>query len=140
MKADAGGSCIERAGIGPNHPLSEVPRLQSFVAQIVFNELGHRPLEEHAFRFFVLPQPLVNLFAGGSLPDPHIAIASRAQRIAQSAQHIAHRAPALHIARSEAANFRLALLVAIPKLNARSVKERNEEPIYRRRPLKAPLR
>src|SRR5258708_7363352 len=73
MEADAGGSSVEWAGVGTDNPLTEVRDLQPFVAQVVFNELGHRPVARHVPGLLVLPEPVVNLFAGGTLPDPQIA-------------------------------------------------------------------
>src|SRR5258706_6913108 len=139
MEANAGGSCVEWAGVGANHSLPEVCNLQPFVTQIVFNEFGHRPVEEHVLRLLIVSKPRVNLFARGRLADPHIAVTCRTQGIAQSAKHVAHCTPAFDIPRSEFANFRLAPVVVVPELNAGAVEEWNEEPVDRRRPLKAAL-
>ncbi len=139
MKADAGGSRIERARVGPDHALAEVRGLQALVAQVALDELGHRPVEEHVLRFVVVAEARLDLLARGRLADPQIAVARWTQRVAQSAKHVAHRAPAFHVARREPANFRLALRVIVPKLHARAVEEGNEEPVDRGRPRKAAL-
>src|SRR5882762_7945241 len=140
MEADAGGSCVERAGVGPNHSLPEVRSLQPFVTQVVFNELGHRPVEEHVPCLLIFPEPTFNLFLGGRLTDPQISIAFWTQGIAQSAEHLTHRAPAFDVPRSEVANLGLAPLVTIPELNAGAVVEWDKQPVYCRCPLKAALR
>src|SRR6267143_5917680 len=140
MEADAGGSRVERAGISPNYALPEVRSLQPFVTQIVFNELGHRPVEEHVPCLLIFPEPPFNLFLGGRLADPQLSITFWTQRIAQSAEHITHRAPSFHIPRSEAANLGLAPLVTIPELNAGAVVEWDKQSIQCRCPLKAALR
>src|SRR5260370_36536819 len=57
MEADAGGSSVEWAGVGTDNPLTEVRDLQPFVAQVVFNEPGPRPDEEHVPGVLLLPQP-----------------------------------------------------------------------------------
>src|SRR5579862_4415551 len=118
MEMDAGGSCVEWAGVCSNHSLSEVRRLQPFVAQEIFNELSHRPIEEHVLCLLVSAEPFFNLFDGWRLADPQIAIACRTQCIAQSAKDVTHRAPAWNILRSKGANFRFAPFVTFPKLNA----------------------
>jgi len=122
-------SCVEWAGISPNYALPEVRSLQPFVTQVVFNELGHRPVEEHVPCLLIFPEPPFNLFLGGRLADPQISVTFWTQRIAQSAEHITHRAPAFHIPRSETANLGLAPLVTIPELNAGAVVEWNKQSI-----------
>ena len=71
--------------------------------------------------------------------DPQIAITCRTQGIAQSADHVAHRAPAFYIPRSEIANFDLTPVVIVPELNAGAVVEWNEKSTDCRCPLKAAL-
>ncbi len=139
MEADAGGARIERARVRPDHALAEIRDLQAFVAQVALDELGHRPVEEHVLGFIVVAEPRFDLLARGRLADPQIAIARRTQCIAQAAKHVAHRAPAFHVARSESANFRLARVVIVPKLHARAVEEGNEKPVDRGRPFEAAL-
>ena len=107
--------------------------------QVALYELGHRPVEEHVLGLVVVAEPLFDLLARGRLADPQIAIARRTQCIAQPAQHVAHRAPAFDVARSESANFRLAGVVVVPELNARAVEEGNEQSVDRGRPLEAAL-
>src|ERR1700731_2996384 len=140
MEADAGSSCIERAGIGPNNSLPEVRSLQPFVTQVVFNEPGHRPVKKHVPRLLIFPEPPFNLFLGGSLTDPKIAITCRTQCITQSAKHVIHRAPTFHIPRSEVANLGLAQIVIVPELNAGAVVEWDKQPVYRGYPLKTAVR
>src|SRR5580700_504585 len=103
MEADAGSPCVEGAGVGSNHPLPKVRSLKPFVTQVVFDEFGHRPVEEQVPCFLIFPESLFNLFAGGRLANPQIAVTSRTQGIAQSAEHGSHRTPALHIPRREVA-------------------------------------
>src|SRR5882757_638799 len=118
MKTNRCGPRVERTRIRANHPLSKVSRLQPFIAQIVFNEVSHRPVEEHPPCFFIATKPLINLFACRSLADPHISIACGTQSIARPANHIAHCAPALDIAGSKGSNLILTPLIVIPELNA----------------------
>src|ERR1700720_1692530 len=99
MEADAGGSCVEWAGVCPNYSLPEIRNLQPFVTQIVFDELGHRPVEEHVLCLLIVPKPRFNPFASGRLADPQIAITCRTQGIAQSTKHVIHCTPAFHISR-----------------------------------------
>src|ERR1700739_4136922 len=139
MKAYAGGSWFERAGVGADNPLSEVGSLEPFVAQVVLNELGHRQGEGHMPFFLIVPESLFNLFAGGRLADPQIAITRRTQGIAQPAEHSAQRAPALDISWREVTNFGVAAVVIFPQLNAGAVEPGNEEPVRRWCPLKAAL-
>src|SRR4029077_13506668 len=139
MESDAGGPCVEWAGGGPDHPLPEVGSLKPFVPQVVFDEFGHRPVEEHMPCFLIFPESLFNLLAARRLANPQIAVTSRTQGIAQPAEHGTQRAPALHISWSEVANFRVAALVIFPELNAGAVKPGNEEPVHRGCPLKAAL-
>src|ERR1700726_3352893 len=136
MEADAGGSCVERASIRPNYSLPEVRSLEPFVTQVVFNELGHRPVKKDVPRLLIIPEPPFNLFLGGSLTDPQIAITCRTQRITQSAKHVTHCAPAFHIPLSEVANLGFALLVTVPELNAGAVVEWDKQPVYSGCPLK----
>jgi hypothetical protein len=119
--------------------LPEIRSLQPFVTQVVFYELGHRPIEEHVPRLLIFPEPPFNLFLTGRLSDPKIAITCRTQGIAQSAEHVTHRAPAFDVPGGEFANFRFAPVVTVPELDAGAVEEWNEEPIDRRCPLKAAL-
>ena len=115
MEADAGGAGIERAGVRPDHALPEIRALQALVAQVALDEFGHRPVEKHVLGFAVIAEPRFDLLARGRFADPEIAIARRTQCVTQSAQHVAHRAPAFHVARRESANFRLALRCRHPK-------------------------
>src|ERR1700691_2163528 len=101
MEADAGSPRVERAGVGPNHSLPEVRSLQAFVTQVVFNKLGHRPVEEHVPCLLIFPEPFFDLLLRWGLADPQIAITRGAQGIAQSAEHVTHRAPAFHVSRRE---------------------------------------
>src|ERR1700730_7147031 len=139
MEADAGGPGVKWAGVGPNHSLPEVRSLKPFVTQVVFDEFGHRPVEEHVPCFLIFPESLFNLLAGGRFANPQIAITCRTQGIAQSAEHGSHLTPALHIPRREVANFRLATVVIVPELHAGAVEEGNEESIDRGCPPKAAL-
>src|SRR5216683_4648943 len=137
VKPDRCCPCVEWARIRSNHSLSKVSRLQPLIDQIVFNEFSHRPVEEYSPRFFVATKPLVNLFTRRSLADPKISVACGTQCIARPANHIAHRAPALDIARGEASNLIFAPLVVVPELNAGVVQKGNEESVDRGAPFKA---
>jgi hypothetical protein len=77
-----------------------------------------------------------NLFPCRRLTDPHVSVACWPQSIAQPADHIIHGAPAFYITGGEVANLLLAPLIIIPKLNAGSIEEWNEQPIDCRTPLK----
>src|SRR5258708_22781132 len=137
VKPDRCCPCVEWARIRSNHSLSKVSRLQPLIDQIVFNEFSHRPVEEHSPRFFVATKPLVNLFARRSLADPKISVTCGTQFIAQPAQHIAHRAPALDIARGEASNLIFTPLVVVPELTTGIVRRGNEESVDRTTPVNA---
>ncbi len=63
MKTDGGGAGGEWAGVGADDALSEVGDLQALVREVAFDELGHRPIEEHVLCFFVGMEAVFDLFA-----------------------------------------------------------------------------
>src|ERR1700761_320496 len=136
MKSNGGGAGGEWAGIRTDHSLPQVRRLQALIPQVVFDEFGHRPIEQHMLRLLISVKTRFNLFPCRRLTDPHISVVCRPQSIAQPADHVIHGAPAFYITECEVANLLLASLIIIPKLNAGSIQEWNEQSIHRRTPLK----
>src|SRR6202162_69819 len=139
MEADACRSCVEWARVRTNHSLPEGGTLQTFITQVVFNKLGHRPVEEHVLRLLVAAEPPFNLLPRGRLADPQISATFWAQNIAQSTKHIRHCTPAFHIHWGEVPNLSLAAVVIAPELNARAILEWDKQSIDSRCPPKAAL-
>src|ERR1035441_10300575 len=139
MEADGSGAGIEGAGVGADDALAEVGDLQALIAQVVFDELGHGPVEEDGTRFRVTAEALFDLLAGGRLADPSVAgpgvgtgaAACRCgpQCIAQAADDIAHGVEPGNVGGGEGSDFVFAASVVVPKLNAGAIEEGNEEAI-----------
>ena len=73
VEADGGGAGVEGAGVGADDALAEIGGLQARVAEIVLDELGHRPVEEQMAGFLIVAEALVDLFGGGGVADPEIS-------------------------------------------------------------------
>src|SRR5579863_1069970 len=111
MKADGGSAGVEGAGIGANNSLAEIGDLQTLVLKIALDKLRHRPLEEQSAGLYVISEALFIVVKGGCVVEPQITRAGGAERIAQAAKHIVHRAPAIDIARGKRAHFLFAAVV-----------------------------
>src|SRR5579884_1534834 len=136
MKANGGCARIERAGVRADDALSEIRNLQPFVGEIAFDELGHRPIEQQAARFFIIAEASFQFFARGRLADPHVVFVGRPQGIARAANYVRHGAPAGYVLGRHSRNFGFALRVVIVELNAGAVFERNKETVAGGRPAK----
>ncbi len=140
MKANRSGARVERAGVGANHALAQIRALQPLVAQIALYKLRHRPIEEQSARLIVRADTLLNLRARRRFADPEVTFARRSQCIAQSRNHVIHRAPAIHIAGRKLAHLGCAQFVIVPKLNAGAVEKRNEQSVDSGEPFEPPPR
>ena len=122
-------------------PMTPWPRygdLQAFVAEIVLDELGHGPVEEHGAGFLIVAEPQLRsarVWAHRRSRD-RLRPAGR-KSIAEPANDVAHGVPALHIVGGERADFGFAAFVVIPELNAGAIEEGNEEAVDGGGPLKA---
>jgi len=77
VEADRSRAGVERTGIGSNHALAQIGRLQSFIIEVAFNELRHRPIEEEMLCLRVRAEPLFDLLLRRRLTDPEITAAFR---------------------------------------------------------------
>src|ERR1700753_867103 len=145
MEADGSGAGIEGAGIGSDDALTEVGDLKALVAQVVFAELGHGPVEQDGSGFGVIAEAFFDLFACGRFANPGVVgVGGGAgaadggggpQRIAQAAGDVAHGAGNSDVVGSEGAHFGFAARVVVPKLDAGAIEEGNEESVDRGSPL-----
>src|SRR5580698_6671 len=153
MKANRSRALVERTRICADDSLTEIGHLQPFVFEISFDQLGHRPVEEQLPSLIVVAQAVFDLIARGRVSDPKIAsrktintprflaaLKAWPQRVAQSADHVAHRLEAGDIASAQATDFFKTTLIVIPELNALSVEERYEQAVDRRGPVEAAAR
>ena len=76
---------VERAGVGADHPLTEQRDLQPLVAQVMLDELDHRPLEQQLARLVVAADPLFELGTRGRWSEPEVTVAGRPQGVAEPA-------------------------------------------------------
>jgi hypothetical protein len=88
----------------------------------VHDEFDHRPFEEQLVRFAVSRQPSFDLLTSGRGADPEVAVPLGANRVAEPALDVVHRAPAVQVPRREAPDLVLAALV-VPELDALAVVE-----------------
>src|SRR6516162_8461826 len=139
MKADARSSRIERARIGSNYALPEVGDLEPFIAQIVFDEFRHGPIEQHMLCVCIIAEPVFDLLARGRIANPQVPIPCWAQGVAQPVQYLVHRAPAFDIAQRKTTNLGFTFRVVVPELHAGTIEKWHEQAIHRWRPFEAAL-
>ena len=140
MEPDGCGAGIEGAGVGADNTLPEIGDLQPFVPKIMLDILRHRPIKKYGKRLVVGAEPRFDLGGCWSFANPQIAGAGGTKRIAQPADHIAHRAPTGHIAWSHPAHLGFATIVIVPKLDAGAIKKWHEETVERGGPVEASSR
>ena len=140
MEPDGCGAGIEGAGVGADNTLPEIGDLQPFVPKIMLDILRHRPIKKYGKRLVAGAEPHFDLGWCWSFANPQIAGAGGTKRIAQPADHIAHRAPTGHIAWSHPAHLGFATIVIVPKLDAGAIKKWHEETVDRGGPVEASSR
>ena len=126
---------VERAGVGADDPLTEQRDLQPLVAQVMLDELDHRPLEQELARLVVAADPLFELGPRGRSSEPEVSVARGPQGVAEPALDVAEGAPAGDVARREPGDLGLALRIVVPELDALTVLERHEQPGAGREPV-----
>ncbi len=133
VEVHRGRAFIERAGKGADHALAQVGHLQTLVGQVALDVVHHRPVEHQADRLVVALEPLLDLLAARRFTEPQVGRrkrfacrACRTQRVAGTAHHIAHRAPAGQVLRRKAQQLGLAGVVVLRQLDVAAILERHE--------------
>src|SRR3954447_10495885 len=137
MKTNRSSTRVERAGIRSNHALAQVSNLQTLIAKIPLDKLGHGPLKKQSPCFLIIADTLLNLLMGRRLANPNIATIRRTQSITKAADHIRHSAQPWDITRRDLPDLDLAAGVIIVKLNTPAIEKWNKKTIAGGSPLVA---
>ena len=140
MEANRSRAGIEGTGIRADDSLTQIAVLEPLICEIVLDEIGHGPFEQQRARFSVIAEPLFELLPRRRFADPDIVFVRRPECVTNPANQIRHSAPALHIRRREAGDFRIAALVVFVKLNTAAIFERDKQAVCCGRPAVAARR